>query len=84
MSDFRVLFQNCIWLFIIGGALGVLIEGLWWIPLWVLAGAYDPAMGAALHDLRIGLRRMLCGHPNVQRKKRFDSVFDIWNYRRFG
>ena len=30
MSDFRVLFQNCIWLFIIGGALGVLIEGLWW------------------------------------------------------
>lgn len=30
MSDFRVLFQNSIWLFIIGGALGVLIEGLWW------------------------------------------------------
>ena len=30
MGEFRVLFQNCLWLFIIGGALGVLIEGLWW------------------------------------------------------
>lgn len=30
MSEFRVLFQNCLWLFIIGGVLGVLIEGLWW------------------------------------------------------
>lgn len=26
MGEFRVLFQNCLWLFIIGGALGVLIE----------------------------------------------------------
>lgn len=30
MGEFRVLFQNSLWLFIIGGALGVLIEGLWW------------------------------------------------------
>lgn len=30
MTELRFLFQNCIWLFIIGGLLGVLIEGLWW------------------------------------------------------